>query len=261
MDSLGFVAGVGVKWPARVGASCSRLECTRAARVRMTHDEAGGNEMTVADAVKEWQTAKEKGQVPAESPEVPVPKKSKFRVLFVCRDNITTSVVAEAILRDLLRRRRFEQYVEVDSAGYRANDGHKPPQEFATALSFRRKLDISDHTARKLLPADIDSYHLIICMDSRTKNNVLYMKVGNPGQGKDESQEKALTKKIRMLADYCTVAKLRKMEFPSGEYRQGAMRIMLSAVVDGCNGLLAKLSKGVEKTQQMENNSGKPSAE
>lgn len=79
-----------------------------------------------------------------------------------------------------------------------------------------------EHSAKKLVPSDIDVYHLIVCMDEKTKQHVLYSKLGNTSgntSDADKKNEKMLLKKVRLLSHYCTLDKLKKMEFPSGAYR------------------------------------------
>eukprot|EP00189_Rhodosorus_marinus_P004025 CAMPEP_0113967080 /NCGR_PEP_ID=MMETSP0011_2-20120614/8714_1 /TAXON_ID=101924 /ORGANISM="Rhodosorus marinus" /LENGTH=265 /DNA_ID=CAMNT_0000979889 /DNA_START=71 /DNA_END=868 /DNA_ORIENTATION=- /assembly_acc=CAM_ASM_000156 len=241
----------------RVGlCQVSRASYRRRGGVVARADDGSGPEITAGDALRAWETAQKSGQTPLEDKEVSLPDDKVFRILFVCRDNLTTSVVAEAILKDLIERRQYSKYIEVESAGYQVIPGGNPPEEFVNAMKFRRKLDIGIHQARKLVPTDVDKYQLIICMDTKSRNNVLYMKIGNPGIKMSEEKEKELEMKVKVLSQYCTIDKLRTAQFPSGEYRQAALGVMISSVVDGCNGLISKLSRGVDNVRRSEQNDG-----
>mmetsp|Transcript_20784 Transcript_20784/g.30185 ORF Transcript_20784/g.30185 Transcript_20784/m.30185 type:complete len:175 (-) Transcript_20784:855-1379(-) len=154
--------------------SVSRTKYQRCGRgVLACADDGSGPEMTAGDALRAWESAQRVGQTPKEDEEVRLPDDKVFRILFVCRDNLTTSVVAEAILKDLIERRQYTKYIEVESAGYQVIPGRNPPEEFVNAMKFRRKLDIGIHQARRLVPADVDKYQLINCMDTKSRNNIL----------------------------------------------------------------------------------------
>mmetsp|Transcript_20784 Transcript_20784/g.30188 ORF Transcript_20784/g.30188 Transcript_20784/m.30188 type:complete len:91 (-) Transcript_20784:582-854(-) len=87
------------------------------------------------------------------------------------------------------------------------------------------------------------------------------MKIGNPGTKMSEEKEKELEMKVKVLSQYCTIPKLKAAQFPSGEYRQAALGIMISSVVDGCNGLISKLSRGVDNVRRSEEDGGSASSQ
>lgn len=85
------------------------------------------------------------------------------RILTVCVGNICRSPMAEAELRERLRRRGVQATVE--SAGIAALVG-KPADPTSQELMLARGIDISGHRARQLTPELIRSFELILVMEA-----------------------------------------------------------------------------------------------
>lgn len=189
--------------------------------------------VTCGDALREWLVARDNGNAPLD---VTACAAARVDVLFVGRDNETTSVAAEAIFTDLCRRRDLH-CIACHSVGTRVHrEGKAPHPRFVEALRFKKRLDVSRKMACRLDRADLDSYALVVCMDEHTRSEVLYMVADDEGRFEEESEEK-----IVVLSQYCSEPRLRAMQFRSGEYSKDAMNFLIAALVDACHGLLNDL--------------------
>lgn len=72
--------------------------------------------------------------------------------------------MAVAILRDVLRRRKHDGFVAVNSAGIWASEGQPATAEVQQVMQ-ERGLDVSDHRAHNLTLADVRRADLIIAME------------------------------------------------------------------------------------------------
>jgi len=104
-----------------------------------------------------------------------------IRVLFVCLGNICRSPMAEAVFRELVRKKGLEGKIEVDSAGTGNWHIGSPPHEATQTLLNDKKIDFSSIKAREFLPVDFSSFNYIIGMD---RQNVLDMEARTPKEGK-----------------------------------------------------------------------------
>mmetsp|Transcript_13460 Transcript_13460/g.29186 ORF Transcript_13460/g.29186 Transcript_13460/m.29186 type:complete len:203 (+) Transcript_13460:105-713(+) len=129
--------------------------------------------VTVGDAVREWIAANERSEAPKDA--VTSESGGRVSVLFVDLDNRSVSVAAEAIFVDLVERRGLQEKIFCYSAGVDATVGAPVDSRFQEALMFRRKLDISAHSAVEFEPQDLSSYDLVVCMDERTRSQIIYM--------------------------------------------------------------------------------------
>jgi protein-tyrosine-phosphatase len=85
------------------------------------------------------------------------------RMLFVCTGNSCRSVMAQALMRDVLRRLGVEG-VEVESAGVFAIDGLPATQETAKALQALG-LDCSHHRSRLVTGEMVDQADEVFVME------------------------------------------------------------------------------------------------
>ncbi len=88
-----------------------------------------------------------------------------FGVLFVCTGNICRSPSAEGILRAMARKRGLDRLLEIDSCGTYGYHVGEPPDERAVESAAKRGYDLSGLRARKLEPADFQSFDYILAMD------------------------------------------------------------------------------------------------
>ncbi|MFP5219260.1 MAG: low molecular weight protein-tyrosine-phosphatase [Actinomycetes bacterium] len=142
------------------------------------------------------------------------------RLLFVCLGNICRSPTAEAVMRAVLRERRLDDVVEVDSAG--TGDWHvgSPPDPRACAAAARRGVDVTG-SARQVTADDFSSFDLLLAMDASNAREL--RRVAPPGT----------EHKVRLLAD---------VDVPDPYYGgdDGFERV-LDLVDDACRRLLDEL--------------------
>ncbi len=88
-------------------------------------------------------------------------------VLFVCLGNICRSPMAEAVLRDLVKREGLQDKIQVDSAG--TGDWHigNSPHEGTIAILKENKINYDGMKARQIVSKDSDTFDYIIAMDSQ----------------------------------------------------------------------------------------------
>ena len=89
---------------------------------------------------------------------------NKQSVLFVCLGNICRSPAAEGILQALVDEQDRQAEVVVDSAGTAGYHDGKRADARMIAAAKNRGIDLTS-ISRKLLPADLDQFDLVIAMD------------------------------------------------------------------------------------------------
>lgn len=91
---------------------------------------------------------------------------AKHHLLFVCLGNICRSPMAEGVFRQVAEEAGVSHLFEIDSAGM--GDWHKgeAPDRRAQKAAWRRGIDISSQTARKVEFEDFDDFDLLIAMDA-----------------------------------------------------------------------------------------------
>lgn len=94
----------------------------------------------------------------------PPPGPLPFRVLFVCTGNICRSPLAEALFKDLVKKRGLDRRYEADSAGtygYHEGDAADPR---TIKVGAKHGLSV-DSIARALRADDFERFDLLVAMD------------------------------------------------------------------------------------------------
>lgn len=203
------------------------------------------SELTPNAALREWLRARELSPAPTGPPRSHSCGAGRVSVLFVGRDNTTTSAAAEAIFTDLCKRRDLQCFSS-HSAGTRVEGeqvGKPPHWMFVEALRYKRGLDLNGKMACPVETSDLESYTVVVCMDEQTRSEVLYM-MAETGKGYGEEDEQ----RVVVLGEYCG-DRLKGVQFRSGGYGKSDLNFVVSAMVDACNGLLKRLieSPPIEK--------------
>ena len=90
------------------------------------------------------------------------------KIIFVCAANLCRSAMAEAILRQRLKNLGRED-VLVSSMGVYAVEKQKPPER-VLEVCLERGLDLSAHSSRPLLPAQLKEATMIFVMEAVQKH-------------------------------------------------------------------------------------------
>ncbi|XP_038986047.1 uncharacterized protein LOC120111907 [Phoenix dactylifera] len=94
-----------------------------------------------------------------------------FSVLFVCLGNICRSPAAEAVFRDLVRKRGLESKFWIDSAGTIGYHEGNPADSRMRAASKRRGIEVTS-ISRPIRPSDFKEFDLILAMDMQNRGGL-----------------------------------------------------------------------------------------
>ena len=84
------------------------------------------------------------------------------KIIAVCTANICRSPVVEAVLRDRLAKRGYEEW-QVQSAGTWAQDG-QAASRYSREILAERGLDISDHVSQVITRPMLEEASLVLCL-------------------------------------------------------------------------------------------------
>lgn len=149
-----------------------------------------------------------------------------INVLFVCLGNICRSPMAEAVMRDLIKKQGLSHKINVDSAA--TSSWHIGEGPHKGTLSKLREFNISTTgmKARQLHKTDFDKFDYIIGMDSSNVQNIRHM-LGQPDHPK-----------IFRFLDLTE----HKKDVPD-PYYTGDFQETYDLVLDGCQQLLKLILK------------------
>jgi protein-tyrosine phosphatase len=117
------------------------------------------------------------------APAPTLPERSTYRILFVCLGNICRSPTAEGVMRHMLRERRLDDDVDVESAGTGSwHIGH-PPDERATAAAGRRGVALESR-AQRFAVEHFDDFDLILAMDRQNLADIRSLAPHADAEGK-----------------------------------------------------------------------------
>jgi protein-tyrosine phosphatase len=167
------------------------------------------------------------------------PGRARTRVLFVCLGNICRSPTAEAVMRDLLAKRRLDGVVQLDSAG--TGDWHvgESPDQRASEAASRRGLKL-EGAARQVRMQDFEDFDLILAMDSANLRDLRRLAADEKGE-----------KKVRLLREFDPDALASgDLDVPDPYYggEEGFERV-IDLVTAACEGVLKSLGLSEDATR------------
>ncbi|MBI2307588.1 MAG: low molecular weight phosphotyrosine protein phosphatase [Rhodocyclales bacterium] len=152
-----------------------------------------------------------------------------IKVLFVCMGNICRSPTAEGVFRKLLRERRLEGRVEVDSAGTHGYHVGESPDPRTQRAAAARGYDLSSIRARKVAAQDLEYFDLVLAMD---RNNLEVLRCMCPPE---------LAGRLDLFMRYAR--NFDDDEVPDPYYGLGhGFDLVIDMVEDAANGLLDELT-------------------
>ncbi len=86
-----------------------------------------------------------------------------FNIMIVCTANVCRSPLGEAILKKLVKEENLSSLIEVKSCGIWAIDGQEP-SDLTIQMAEENHLDLKNHRSCHIIPNDIVSADLILCM-------------------------------------------------------------------------------------------------
>lgn len=93
-------------------------------------------------------------------------------ILFVCLGNICRSPMAEAVMRDLVKKEGLEETIQIDSAGTGNWHTEKPPHEGTRRILEHHNISYEGQKARQLTKEDLSQYDYLIGMDNENIGNI-----------------------------------------------------------------------------------------
>ena len=148
------------------------------------------------------------------------------QVLFVCLGNICRSPMAEAVMRDLVKKRGLSGDIKIDSAGTSNYHIGEPPHKGTKAKLQEYNISTSGMKARQLRSSDLQDFDYIVCMDASNVKNTIEML-------RAESDAKVF--RFLDLTSH-------KKDVPDPWYT-GDFQETYDLCVEGCEALLAKIEQ------------------
>ena len=154
----------------------------------------------------------------------------KIRILFICHGNICRSTMAEMVFKHMVKKEGLESEFYINSAA-------TSREEIGNGVHYgpRRKLaevgiPCGEHYAPQVTQADYDKYDYLIIMDSINGRELKWIIKDDPEN------------KIHMLLDFAG----REGQSIADPWYTGNFDITYDDVVEGCEGLLKYLIKGID---------------
>lgn len=153
--------------------------------------------------------------------------KDKYKILFVCLGNICRSPAAEAVMRSFVVTRGLGSLIELDSAGIYGGHRGELPDRRMRVHARPRGYELT-HRSRPVKQSDLESYDMIVAMDSANCLDLEEMA--------HTPQQKA---KIVMMGDYIRLQRTH-YDYVPDPYYEGSegFELVLDLLEDACENLL-----------------------
>jgi protein-tyrosine phosphatase len=136
--------------------------------------------------------------------------------------------MAEAVFRDLVKKKGLDQKISVDSAGTGSWHVGKPPHTGTSSLLTAKGISTEGMAARVVLREDFDTFDYLIAMDAE-----------NIASLRQLAQSHANAKMMRLL-DLVDDSELKDVPDP---YYTGNFEEVYHLIVSGCEKLLDRIVK------------------
>lgn len=151
-----------------------------------------------------------------------------IQVLFICLGNICRSPMAEAVFRDLVKKKGLGEKISVDSAGTGSWHIGNPPHAGTTSLLKEKGISTAGMAARVVVDEDIEKFDYLIAMDAENIGSLRRMAQHPP---------KAT---ISRLLDFVDDSEIKDVPDP---YYTGNFKEVYHLVHRGCERLLDRIVK------------------
>ena len=149
-----------------------------------------------------------------------------IRILFVCHGNICRSVIAEYLLKDMVRQAGLEKEFYIESAATSTEEIGCPVYPPARRILNEHGIECTGHRARQITRRDYDRFDLIVGMDYRNIRNMELTFSGDPEH------------KIHLLSEYGSFSG--EVEDP---WYTGNFEKVYDQIKDGLEGLLQSVTE------------------
>lgn len=155
-----------------------------------------------------------------------------MKVLFVCLGNICRSPAAEGIFRKKLKIHNLSHLITCDSAGTSAFHAGEPADARMIEHAQMRGYELTS-LSRKLIPSDLETFDLILTMDSSNLQNTLALDANGD-----------FAHKVQPMVRYCRIHQIKEVPDP---YYRGAdgFEYVLDILEDACEELVLALKNQV----------------
>ena len=154
----------------------------------------------------------------------------KNKILFVCHGNICRSPMAEFVMKHLVEEKGLQDLFEIASAATSTEELGNPVYPPARRKLAEHGIGCQGKTARQMTMDDYHHYDYVIVMDRNNVRNLHRLLGGDPDQ------------KISLLMDYT-----RRPGQVADPWYTGDFEATWIDVLEGCEGLLESIMKGLSK--------------
>ena len=147
-----------------------------------------------------------------------------MKILLVCLGNICRSPLAQGILESKANDKELNW--EIDSCGTGSWHIGEPPDKRSVAVAKKNGIDISKQCARQFSKSDIETFDVILAMDTSNYNNIIHHANGNT---KD---------KVHMIMNFQYPGENRTVPDP---YYDGGFDYVYEVLDRACNHVISKL--------------------